>query len=867
MISTLEDIFGGNNAALAAQVRRQDDAFAREFIERITRPLPTEHVADFGQRAVFFDEPKMRGMFSVKTRHYLEEPLNLFRRDLSNDITDIVFCGATRSGKTRIPMVALVYRIANDPTRCLWTKPMKQGAGGSRSDAKTKIIPMLKSSPGLAAVIGRCDKNALNNNQMMINGSIVDMEGTGSPKQLSGNPDDMTIQDECDGYTVTGNEAHPSILIDERTKDASNPLRYKCCSPTVEDGVIWTWLMRSDLRRRFMPCPRCSPLAGNRHRGTEAQRQRDAASDNFPNGGRAQAPLRLGDSVAKLSGGKMSFAELVANKFFVLGWSEQYNVLPMKMPDGTPIPVAYTFWDKEAKARDGEWDFQRVMQTAHFKCPHCGGKILNHEKEWMDERGQWHPTKVGAPGVAGFQLSSLYVTHDETSIGMLAKKFLMARENGQTMKGFINNDLAEVDIRQEHSGDKIELSSRPLAQPDWIPLLTADYHKNHPYLWFTVCQWCAFKMAAPLAITDGKPDFVSELDQPGNEVIREVCGQLIGYQGDPSLVTRHSSPVWNVIGELARFNAVDPDTGWSPLIDFLLAQKITCDKLLKFFKETANGDTLEFRRQILLAMWKMAGGDEKQFRAARGGDHELIAAGYCDRSGEYAWDELTEIIAEFKIGRGLKIPARGVFVDCGFAENKNRIVLQKCHESATEFDYYDPTVKSKDPFFTDLPGHYKQTHGWNGWQAIRGKPTFQSQGSGLGRDLGKHVEDPYFGTSKGGTSVVDILEIPTALFWLRKDDIRQKKTRQIFTISPNVSFFPKRFLPDGTRTEESNYKKEDFDRQSNMMILDETRGVIRSKAGTGGSQSKRHPDHPDDCMTYQVAAATHLEFFEDNSRK
>ena len=205
-----------------------------------------------------------------------------------------------------------------------------------------------------------------------------------------------------------------------------------------------------------------------------------------------------------------------------------------------------------------------------------------------------------------------------------------------------------------------------------------------------------------------------------------------------------------------------------------------------------------------------------------------------------------------------------MFIDCGFAENKNRIVLQKCHESATEFDYYDPTIKTKEPFFNDLPGVYKQSHGWNGWQAIRGKPTFQSQGSGLGRDLGKHVEDPYFGTPKGGTAVVDILEIPTALFWLRKDDIRQKRTRQVATVSPHVSWFPKHYLPDGTRTDGSNYKHEDFQKQSNMMILDEAKGIIRSRAGVGGAQSKRHPDHVDDCETYQIAAATHLEFFTND---
>jgi phage terminase large subunit GpA-like protein len=268
---SLEEIFGSENADLVAQIRAQDRAYARDLLDRLTRPLPSQHVTDWALENVRFDEPKFKGPFTTHTRHYLEEPLNLWRRDLSNDITDLICCWATRSAKTRIPMAGMAYRIALDPVRCLWTKPMKHGAGGSRNDAITKFIPMLKASPGLEQAVQRCDKNSLNGNQQRINGSIVDWEGTGSAKQLSGNPDDVVVQDECDGYVLKGNtEAHPSILADERTKDASNPLRYKSCSPTVEAGVIWQWLMRSDLRRRFVPCPRCNPAA--EPRGPHASR-------------------------------------------------------------------------------------------------------------------------------------------------------------------------------------------------------------------------------------------------------------------------------------------------------------------------------------------------------------------------------------------------------------------------------------------------------------------------------------------------------------------------------------------------------------------------------------------------------------------
>ena len=335
--------------------------------------------------------------------------------------------------------------------------------------------------------------------------------------------------------------------------------------------------------------------------------------------------------------------------------------LPTKLPDGAPpIPLLPMMkWDKEAKRKDGSWDIDRVIRSTRFECPHCGGHLRDEHRLWLDKHGMWLPTREGGSGHVGHQLASFYapIVRDiygqetfESKWGGMAAKFLEELEKGNS-GGWINSDLAEVNANQQHGHSTVEISNVPLAQPDWIPLLTADFHKNHPYLWFTARKWCAFKLAAPIGLTNGKPDFVTELDLPGNESSKKICDELVG----------NVPAAWYAVGELARFNTTDPATGRSPLIDFLLAKKITGEKLVKFFRDPlaeggAGGDTMEFRRQILLQMFKLAGGDEKQFRASRGGDSELIAAGYCDRSGEYAWDELTEIIAEFKIGQGLRIP-------------------------------------------------------------------------------------------------------------------------------------------------------------------------------------------------------------------
>jgi hypothetical protein len=556
--------------------------------------------------------------------------------------------------------------------------------------------------------------------------------------------------------------------------------------------------------------------------------------------------------------------------YFVLAWSEQYHVLPTKFPDGTPIPVAYVKWDPAAKQKDGSWDLDRVMRTAHFECPHCKGKIYNHEKEWMDARGYWMATKKGEPGVAGFQLSSLYVTHDETALGILAKKFLGARASGQTMKGFINNDLAEVDVMQEHGRNKIELTSHTIAQTDWVAQLTADFHKNYPYIWFTVRKWCAFKLLPPFPITNGLPDFVPLLLEPGNEGPREKCLKLLGLtaaQLSTPTPLNTPSPVWPIIAELMRF---DSRTGSSPLIEFLLAQNIVGEKLIKLYRETAAGNTMDFRKIIYREMSSIANRQSPIANPPRGGDSELVAAGYCELSGAHVWEELKDIIAHYHIGQGMSIPNRCVAIDCGFAEKFNRTVLQMCYESATVYKHYDPVNSPKDtPLFYAQPRHqYCLPAPYDGWLAVRGKPTNRPLGGGkLHPELHMNIEDPFYGTPRAGSAVTEVLELPQGLFWLRKEDLRQKRTKQTYAVSPQVEFYPQIRNPDGSLQivadrKVSNFKMADYEKQLNEQYYDELKGKVEPKHGRGGSQNRAHPYHLDDCETYQIALATHNEFFE-----
>ncbi len=845
-------------------IRAVDWNFYIQLCHRYCAPVSSQEPFDWCVDNVIFADTEVTGPFNPIGREFL--------RDIINDIDDTenrehtLICSAG-VGKTLAVICRHVWTIVHNPRRGMMSMPSTKNAGGSETYVTSRFIPCLAATAATrdlmdatdrhAAVHGKPSRN-LNSKKVRINGSHIDFVGGKSASAVASNRCSLIDVDELDKQPAAiGNEAGLKKLIAKRTEGVRDYTVFQNTTPTIETGTGWKCLLRSDFRRRFLPCPHCN--SEYRHR-----------------------ELLLNNSISDSN----------LKGWMDLAWNEQYCVLPSKFArppgpeNGLNIPRAYVRWGeiKDGKntllRKNGEWDRDGVVRSTRLECPHCGGHITDEQKFWMDKNGVWVPLQENH-GHKGNHLSALYapplVSRDEdpkhqSRLAGRALQFIEDEGDGESMKDFVNSILGEVDVRQQHGKSVIEISSAPMSQPDWIALLTADFHKNAPYIWFTVRKWCAFKLAPPVILTDGKPEFVAALDLPGNEDAKKTCEQLVGKVGRDSVEPK-SNAVWQVVGELARFNATDPATGRSPLVDFLLAQKITGEKLVKFFREQANGDTMEFRRLILLEMFRQAGGDEKNFRAARGGDSELIAAGNIDNAD--CWQELRNIEKEFHVGQGLRPDQRAVFIDCGYQDKFDAEVLRECYDRAEHFKHWD----------VDSPRHAPFTYGWwekgadptpklqgkislpcaaDGWLPLQGIPTFQPQGDGkLSRELSHRVADPFYGTGQNeGTRVIEVLRAPQMLFWKRRQDLRERKTRNTWGISPNVSWWPKEYDVNGNRLATSRYTLEEFLKQSDGQYYDEQTRKVEPKGGRGGSQSKKHPYHPDDCETYQVVGATLNEFFQ-----
>ncbi len=407
------------------------------LLMRVAAERSVETVSQWVEKNIHFREPDCTGPFSFSGREYLREPLDDFG---IAEVTDQTIVGSTRIGKTRIVYGGVGWTIKHQPTRVIYVKPKTKGTAGAEDDARNRFIPMLRASPALAELIpGGARRHEFKTLQQIVGGSIIDWTGSNSVASLASNPCRLVIQDEVDKFNAvrkrddTGQEieADASSLADERAKEFSNPKRVKVSTPTLKSGKIWdTLTKKSDLRRRFLPCPHCG-------------------------------------------------------KHVVFVWSKHFTVLPLLGCE------AFVVWDKEAKRADGTWDLDRVERSARKQCPHCGGHIREHHKPAMDKNGIWKPTQNGVPGHRGYHLSSLYVVGKSTSDGAMALRFLSAIRSLEGPQGFINSDLAEPYEGQDAAGARVELVSKTQIEitAEWKTLLTADVQQKWPYLWFVARAW------------------------------------------------------------------------------------------------------------------------------------------------------------------------------------------------------------------------------------------------------------------------------------------------------------------------------------------------------------------------------------------
>jgi Phage terminase large subunit (GpA) len=404
-------------------------AFMQAQLAACLKDVPTQRPSDWCVENLSFDEASNHGPFSLSGCEYVREVLDDWAR---TDISDEVLVWGSQTRKTGTLMGGLLWAVENDPCGVLWVMP---SIALARVFSKQRLKPMIEASTTARLIPVGSRRFNFATCAMQLGASTINLVGSNSASNLASQPCRRVVSDEVDKFDESGrgNEGAALGLAEQRTKAQVNPQRWKSSSPSVFQGPIWQSFLLGDQRRYFMPCP-------------------------HPH----------------------------CQKEVTFVWSESMTVLTKT---GTE---AYISWSREAKAKDGTWDYEMVRRTAHAGCPHCKGEIRTEHKTKMIREGVWRATNPAAPThFVSRHLSSLYSTAPECSFGAMAVKFLMAHASLEGLQGFINGDLAEPWMDQQPRSRRTELilPSTTTNKTDWVRLMTVDCQAKSPNFWFVVRAW------------------------------------------------------------------------------------------------------------------------------------------------------------------------------------------------------------------------------------------------------------------------------------------------------------------------------------------------------------------------------------------
>ena len=185
---------------------------------------------------------------------YMREPLESIREE---GLQHIYWCFGTQSGKTVSLLIAAAYFIDNDPAPMLWALPTEILA---RSFSRARLQPLISKNDVLARHKRR-DPDAFTAAEMRLDSMELYMVGVSEPGNLSSRPIMRCVMDEEAKYKHENKEeAHPVDLIEERAKGFHRYQILHASTPSSEDSYFWQNFITTDMRKFYVPCPRCGEM-------------------------------------------------------------------------------------------------------------------------------------------------------------------------------------------------------------------------------------------------------------------------------------------------------------------------------------------------------------------------------------------------------------------------------------------------------------------------------------------------------------------------------------------------------------------------------------------------------------------------------
>ncbi len=194
--------------------------------------------------------PNLPGRVSLARQPWMREILACF---LDPSITELHLVMGAQTGKTTACLLGSALLTMFDPMPLLWALPTDELA---LRMGKRRLLPFYESNEVLASHLPeKRDRNITN---LPLDNMNIYVVGSRRPAKIASIPCGCVICDEEAKFDHIGhNEAHPVLLLTERTKAFARKLIVHASTPNTENNIFWQGFLKSDQRYYYIPCPHC----------------------------------------------------------------------------------------------------------------------------------------------------------------------------------------------------------------------------------------------------------------------------------------------------------------------------------------------------------------------------------------------------------------------------------------------------------------------------------------------------------------------------------------------------------------------------------------------------------------------------------
>lgn len=369
----------------------------RSIFRPAERLKPSRWVERFIRLPAGHSETKS-GAIDFANAPELCEPLDCLEE---TGVTDILFSGPTRIGKTLLLRCAFAVSVGKHFASMLWIDSTMDKA---RSVVRKELMPLVEANRVLR------DRKPANphhytTSEMLFPGAAFNVYGANSEAQVAGDTVRRILGNEVGKWRgATEEEAAILDLARHRTESFETDRKHFFSStPTRSGSLFWQEVMRGDMRLRFVPCPHCHTLQ----------------------------PMEWD--------GRLGYGRIV--------WSPA-----ARRSDGT--------WDLELVRSTARYSCCNPECTAHDPAGEKGTGWTDEQRNAarVDPRSHWRPTKEPTPGFRSYILLGMYGRLRVNTFASLAVDFCTARSGAfyADLQDFFNSrlglpfleSLAEVSIKK-----------------------------------------------------------------------------------------------------------------------------------------------------------------------------------------------------------------------------------------------------------------------------------------------------------------------------------------------------------------------------------------------------------------------------------